>query len=273
LNDLDFVAASFDSIPETIGSELLLRHVHPHDPPGKTMLQGVDPKTKHQRFRRDRGTLGREIFRGFYPVRRGSDVHPWAPYPYDQAAEATAINASGSVVGYSVTPGAGVGFVAHPDGCWAEVAILPANLECVSQTIPESINAAGTIAGWYTTNYYKLSYCQTENTVGFVMSPDGEFTLFQLPGTIPPLPENGLPLISDSPDRISIDQAGDITGSYTDAAGVQHGFVRNPYGTITSFDPPEGKQTAATTISDGGAVAGFYHYKASGPPVGFIRVP
>jgi hypothetical protein len=45
LNDLDFVAASFDSIPETIGSELLLRHVHPHDPPGKMMLQGVDPET------------------------------------------------------------------------------------------------------------------------------------------------------------------------------------------------------------------------------------
>lgn len=45
LNDLDFVAASFDSIPETIGSELLLRHVHPQDPPGKTMLQGVDPET------------------------------------------------------------------------------------------------------------------------------------------------------------------------------------------------------------------------------------
>jgi hypothetical protein len=43
LNDLDFVVASFDSIPETIGSELLLRHVHPHDPPGKTMLHGVDP--------------------------------------------------------------------------------------------------------------------------------------------------------------------------------------------------------------------------------------
>ena len=45
LHDLDFVAASFDSIPEAIGSELLLRHVHPHDPPGKIMLQGVDPET------------------------------------------------------------------------------------------------------------------------------------------------------------------------------------------------------------------------------------
>jgi hypothetical protein len=66
---------------------------------------------------------------------------------------------------------------------------------------------------------------------------------------------------------------GDITGSYTDAAGVQHGFVRNQYGTITSFDPTEGKQTTATSINDAGAVAGFYHYnKGAGPPAGFIRV-
>jgi hypothetical protein len=65
------------------------------------------------------------------------------------------------------------------------------------------------------------------------------------------------------------DQAGDITGSYTDAAGVQHGFVRNPYGTITSFDPPESNQTTPTRINDGGAVAGFYQYRAGGvPPVG-----
>jgi hypothetical protein len=36
LNDLDFLAASFDSIPETIGSELLLRHVHPHILPARS---------------------------------------------------------------------------------------------------------------------------------------------------------------------------------------------------------------------------------------------
>jgi hypothetical protein len=45
LNDLDFVAASFDSIPQAIGNELLLRHVHPYDPPDKIMLLGVDPQT------------------------------------------------------------------------------------------------------------------------------------------------------------------------------------------------------------------------------------
>jgi hypothetical protein len=82
----------------------------------------------------------------------------------------------------------------------------------------------------------------------------------------------GVPLTT--PHRLSINQAGDITGSYTDTAGVQHGFVRNPYGTLTSFDPPEGEQTTATSINDTGAIAGFYHYHAGGgPPVGFIRVP
>lgn len=42
LHDIDFVADSFDRIPETLGSEMLLRHVHPGDPPGKTLLQAVD---------------------------------------------------------------------------------------------------------------------------------------------------------------------------------------------------------------------------------------
>jgi hypothetical protein len=42
LHDIDFVAASFDRIPESLGSEMLLRHVHPHDAPSKTLLQAID---------------------------------------------------------------------------------------------------------------------------------------------------------------------------------------------------------------------------------------
>lgn len=45
LHDIDFVTGSFDHIPKSLGDELLLRHVHPYDPPAKTLLQGVDPKT------------------------------------------------------------------------------------------------------------------------------------------------------------------------------------------------------------------------------------
>jgi len=45
LHDLDFVAASFDCLPAGLGKAILIRHVHPYDPPAKTMLQGVDPAT------------------------------------------------------------------------------------------------------------------------------------------------------------------------------------------------------------------------------------
>jgi hypothetical protein len=46
LHDIDFIAPSFDCIPQTLGPALLLRHVHPSDPPAKTMLQAVDPETQ-----------------------------------------------------------------------------------------------------------------------------------------------------------------------------------------------------------------------------------
>lgn len=44
-HDVDFIAQGFDCLPATLGLVLLSRHVHPHDPPGKTMLQAVDPIT------------------------------------------------------------------------------------------------------------------------------------------------------------------------------------------------------------------------------------
>ena len=192
-----------------------------------------------------------------------------AQISFGRETVATAINASGSVVGYASGysgPPIYTGFVVHPDGYRSTITVpLPPAQEngCISQALPDGINAAGTIAGWY------LNSCG--NIPGlFTMSPDGAFTTFQTPGLLVASPVfNGM-----GSHSISIDQAGDITGSYTDTTGVQHGFVRNAYGTLTTFDPPEGKQTTATSISDGGAIAGWYQYNAGGgPPVGFIRVP
>lgn len=42
LNDIDFVTGSFDSVPTDLQKSFLFRHVHPLDPPGKTILQAVD---------------------------------------------------------------------------------------------------------------------------------------------------------------------------------------------------------------------------------------
>ncbi|MGB6691743.1 MAG: hypothetical protein WBE76_28215 [Terracidiphilus sp.] len=45
LNDIDFLVDSFDEIPKALSADLIFHHVHPHDPPGKTLLQSVDPET------------------------------------------------------------------------------------------------------------------------------------------------------------------------------------------------------------------------------------
>lgn len=42
LNDIDVITESFDSIPVALADSFLFRHIHPFDPPGKTLLQCVD---------------------------------------------------------------------------------------------------------------------------------------------------------------------------------------------------------------------------------------
>jgi hypothetical protein len=63
LNDLDFIVDSFDSIPQTLANDFLFRHIHPFDPPGKTILQFVDPDSclRLDVFRACGGTMARTI--------------------------------------------------------------------------------------------------------------------------------------------------------------------------------------------------------------------
>jgi hypothetical protein len=87
------------------------------------------------------------------------------------------------------------------------------------------------------------------------------------------LPDLGLESLF-APHRLSINQEGAVAGSYTDALGAQHAFVRNPYGTITTFDPPRGNQTTATGMNDAGVIAGYYYYDWNAQTaVGFLRLP
>jgi hypothetical protein len=60
-NDVDFVTGSFEDIPETLAEDFLFRHIHPHAPPGKTLLQLIDCDTalRIDVFRACPGTLGR----------------------------------------------------------------------------------------------------------------------------------------------------------------------------------------------------------------------
>src|SRR5690349_15147172 len=63
LNDIDFVVPAFECIPETLVRDFLFRHVHPFDPPGKTMMQLVDADTslRVDVFRAGGGIMSRAI--------------------------------------------------------------------------------------------------------------------------------------------------------------------------------------------------------------------
>jgi hypothetical protein len=46
LNDIDFVVSTFEYLPASLSRDFLCRHIHPFDPPGKTLAQFVDAETK-----------------------------------------------------------------------------------------------------------------------------------------------------------------------------------------------------------------------------------
>jgi len=87
----------------------------------------------------------------------------------------------------------------------------------------------------------------------------GQFVTFDPPGST-----------STTPAGITPD--GTITGYYSDADGVQHGFLRDPNGGFTTFDPPGSTSTYVTSISTNGEIVGAYCSTAACAPYhGFVR--
>jgi hypothetical protein len=71
----------------------------------------------------------------------------------------------------------------------------------------------------------------------------------------------------------SINDTGAITGRYSDSKNALHGFVRQPDGSITSFDPPgSAGNTAPSSINDMGAITGYY-WDSNQHVHGFLRTP
>ena len=64
LNDIDFIVDSFDCIPRSLAGDFMFRHIHPLDPPGKTLMQFVDA---------DR-SLRMDVFRAFGATMRRTEL-------------------------------------------------------------------------------------------------------------------------------------------------------------------------------------------------------
>jgi hypothetical protein len=105
-----------------------------------------------------------------------------------------------------------------------------------------SINDSGSITGYVSDSL---------GMHGFLRSPSGDFTLFQVnPATVP----------------LSINATGEITGYWQDNNGLDHAWVRATDGTITTF---AGNDVDVSAISDCINAAGVTGGTISGS--GFLR--
>jgi hypothetical protein len=112
-------------------------------------------------------------------------------------------------------------------------------------TFPSSINDEGVIAGSVIDTNFVYD--------GFLRSPDGRFTIFQAPGADT--------TVGSYHGTVSngINDAGEVTGYYTDASGYVHGFLRSARGTFTSFDVPGAAgYSVPIAVNLEGAVVGYY---------------
>lgn len=130
---------------------------------------------------------------------------------------------------------------------------------------PESINDAGAITGHYT-DVHNVTH-------GFLRSPGGEFITLDAPGA------SSVPASGYGTFPQSMNDGGTITGHYTDAAGVTHGFVRIPSGKFISFDAPGANSATGSffgtfpiSINDTGIITGNYTDDV-GRNHGFLRMP
>jgi len=155
------------------------------------------------------------------------------------------INPQGAIAGYyGDTSGVPHGYVRDPDGTITTFDVLGA-----ARTFAYDINPAGMIAG-----YYRVGV----TLHGYVRDPGGTITTFDAPGAGTGFRQGTFvtPFGAINPD-------GAIAGYYLDAGNVPHGYVRDPGGTITTFDVPGAgtgsfQGTQGISINPAGVITGEY---------------
>ena len=105
---------------------------------------------------------------------------------------------------------------------------------------------------------------------GYVRSPWGVFEEFDVPGANATPGANCLYYAGGTCPQ-AINDIGTIAGFYGDVSGNFHGFVRNAYGQITTFDAPGAVgATFPLSINVWGAITGYF-IDGNGTGHGFLR--
>lgn len=184
-----------------------------------------------------------------------------------------AINLGGEITGFYIdTNRVFHGFVRAANGTITApidapgASTSPSKKVQFSGTLADTINTGGDIAGMYTdTNLVNHGFVRAANgTITAPIDAPGTGTVGLFPGTL----------------TASIDTAGDITGVYEDANGLNHGFLRAANGTMTAPLDAPGAGTGSVGgmfpggtvnlgINDSGAMTGGF-FDANGVAHGFL---
>ena len=127
-------------------------------------------------------------------------------------------------------------------------------------TFGYGIVAGGAIGGYYIDS--------SNVSHGFVRTPDGTITEFDVPGA----PEG---LNTEFGTFYALNPSGDYVGFYYDSGGVSHGWVRAPNGQIQDFDATgagtgSGQGTFSVGINPKKAITGWY-VDSTNASHGFLR--
>jgi hypothetical protein len=186
-----------------------------------------------------------------------------------------AINLEGAIVGFYTDSNFSFhAFLRSPDGKYKKWigphACTGNGAEGCFGTGASNINAFGFVVGGFEDN--KGNFVHHD----FVRSPDGKLKTFDVPGAgTGSYQGTGCPGCA-----LGFNFWGDVAGTYIDSNGVQHGFLRRPDGTFTSFDA-SGAGTAGgqgtgcpsdcpTSLNDFGAITGNY-IDTNGVLHGYLR--
>lgn len=153
------------------------------------------------------------------------------------------------------------GFIRYPDGRLSFFDVKGAGTGQNQGTVGEGINSEGDVSGYYID--------ANGAGHGFVRSCDGVITTFDAPGA-----GTGAGQGTFAGEK-SINAAGEISGSYTDANNVNHGLVRSRDGNIVTYDAPgsgtgQSFGTQAAGINPEGDVTGYWG-NATNELFGFVR--
>jgi uncharacterized membrane protein len=164
-----------------------------------------------------------------------------------------AVNAVGRIVGYYLDANRQVhGFVRSPRGSVRVFDAPGAYAESAQDTVPTAINLAGRVAG-----IARVASSEGVTARGFIRDPGGDMDVF----------DAAADAVRTEPTAINVE--GWVAGTYDDANGQRHGFLRWSDGSITRFEiPPLGKVTA---LAANGDAFGTCMPDSDGLQQGFVR--